>query len=92
MGMSDPYRPGPMQDINVASDTRVRPSWTLGDRIRKARSEAGMSQADLADALGVNPKTVARWEAGHTQPTLEDLDRTSDATNVDARWLVLGEG
>lgn len=91
-GMSHPYRPGPMQDINVASDTRVRPSWTLGDRIRKARDAADMTQVELAEVLGVHPKTVARWESMHSQIGLEVLYRIAEVTNVDARWLVLGEG
>ena len=32
--------------------------------VRTVRSRAQVTQAELADALGVSPNTVARWERG----------------------------
>lgn len=37
---------------------------TAGEQIRTARREAGMTQAMLAEALGRDSNTVARWERG----------------------------
>ncbi len=39
--------------------------------IREARSAQGMSQAELADRLGVSRNTVAGWETGHARPDLD---------------------
>jgi HTH-type transcriptional regulator/antitoxin MqsA len=35
---------------------------------RQLRKAVGLSQADLADAIGVNRVTVSRWEAGERRP------------------------
>jgi transcriptional regulator with XRE-family HTH domain len=34
------------------------------DELRERRVELGMSQKELADALGLRANTVARWERG----------------------------
>lgn len=35
---------------------------------RAIRENAGASQADLAEVLGVQQRTVGRWEAGRNTP------------------------
>lgn len=44
------------------------PEWTIGDRIRKARRAADMSQAELADAIGVKVANLGNWEADTSKP------------------------
>jgi len=34
-----------------------------------ARSHAGLSQADFAEALGVSKRTIENWEQGKAEPT-----------------------
>jgi transcriptional regulator with XRE-family HTH domain len=41
---------------------------TIGRRIKRARERRRWTQRQLADALGVNIKTVDNWEAGRTSP------------------------
>lgn len=41
--------------------------------IRAWREERGLSQADLARALGVTQATVSRWETGERPPPLPML-------------------
>ena len=36
----------------------------LGSLIRALRREAGMTQRDLAETLGVTDKAVSKWERG----------------------------
>ena len=43
---------------------RSAPPKSLGNAIRDARERAGMTQAELADALGVTQNLVGRLEAG----------------------------
>ncbi len=33
-----------------------------GEELRRIRARMGLTQAELADRLGVTPNTVARWE------------------------------
>lgn len=45
------------------------PEWAL--RIRHLLSDLSLSQAGLAERLGVSPATVSRWVQGHQEPTAE---------------------
>lgn len=56
---------------------------TIGDRIRSARKNAGMTQAQLAEKSGVAAISIHQYEAGKRQPRLEQLIRISSALNVD---------
>ena len=39
----------------------------LGENIKRARKEAGVTQKELAERLQVYPKDISRWENGeHT--------------------------
>jgi len=40
----------------------------LGDAIRAARVAANMSQAELAELLGIRQSSVSQWERGVTDP------------------------
>ena len=44
---------------------------TTGQRIRLARKQAGMTQKELADAVGLGKfgdRTIRRWEKGESDP------------------------
>ena len=36
----------------------------ISDRIKEHRIKCGMTQAQLAEALGVTPQAVSKWEKG----------------------------
>lgn len=40
------------------------PDYGIGERIFKARDKAGLSQMELADAAGLERKTICRIESG----------------------------
>lgn len=42
----------------------------FGARLKRARSTAGMSQLQLANAMGMHPGTVGWWETGRSLPSL----------------------
>ena len=44
---------------------------TLGQRIQKGRKEAGLSQEELAEQLGVSRQAVSRWEERFLQYIME---------------------
>lgn len=67
-----------------------RHEFTLGDRIRKARTEAGLDQRSLAAELGVNRNTVALWEHDTAQPRTTSLIAVAAVTDTDLAWLEEG--
>lgn len=48
---------------------------------RDIRARAGLSQAQLADAIGVDRVTVSRWEAGTRTPRGRHLTEYLEALN-----------
>src|SRR5690606_3016408 len=66
----------------------------ISTRIRTARVRVGMSQADLATALGVSRSAVANWESakGRVYPSTERLGELAMATGVSYEWLATGRG
>ena len=64
---------------------------TLGEHIAQLRAARGLSQEDLADALGVSRQSVSKWETDASVPELEKLLRLSDCFGVTLDQLVTGE-
>jgi transcriptional regulator with XRE-family HTH domain len=60
----------------------------LGENIKNARTEAGISQKDLADFLYVTPQAVSRWENGTAEPSVEMIKKISDVLDVSVDWLM----
>lgn len=58
-------------------------------RLRKARMDRRMSQADLARVAGVSQASVANYESGMRTPR-DTLYRLSQALAVDPGWLFGG--
>lgn len=60
-----------------------REAMGVGLVILTARSEAGMSQAELATAIGTSQPTIARWESGRQVPSVRSMMRIAEATGFE---------
>lgn len=63
----------------------------LGDKIYKLRTEKGMSQTDLAEALEVSRQSISKWETDASTPELDKLVKLSEIFGVSLDELVLGK-
>lgn len=45
----------------------------LGNTIRQARIDRGLSQEELAEKIGVTPTHIKHMESGHRQPSINVL-------------------
>ncbi len=61
---------------------------SLGERIKNCRKSAGFSQDKLAELVGVSRQAVAKWEAGQSAPSTENLFRLADALDTTADMLL----
>ncbi len=62
------------------------------ERFKEVRLDNGLTQAGLAESLGVKQKTISNWESGRNEPDLNTLITVSHKWDVDLNWLLTGEG
>jgi transcriptional regulator with XRE-family HTH domain len=65
---------------------------SIAARIREVRDHRGLSQADLAAAVGVTRGACGHWEQGKTAPSVENLARIAGVLGVRFEWLATGRG
>lgn len=56
---------------------------STGELIRSARNRAGLSQAELAERLGMPVSSIARWETDRVEPGFSTLRRVLQACGFD---------
>jgi transcriptional regulator with XRE-family HTH domain len=76
----------------IAGPLRLRMKrMTFAKRFRESRLKAGLTQEELAQAIGVTNRTVSAWETGRAADVLaENLFAAADKMGVDPRWLATG--
>ena len=72
--------------------TRGRPSTkprsAFGEKLLAARERAGLTQAQLAECLGVTQRAVAHWERTSTVLRPDVIEAMADALNITVEELV----
>jgi transcriptional regulator with XRE-family HTH domain len=73
------------------SDIRT-PVWTLGERLRKCREDAHLTQSAMAIRLGYSRQAIASWESDRTAPRLVVLREWASVCNDIPLWWLLDDG
>ena len=68
----------------MAEDLQVQ----LGKRVRELRTQAGITQAVLAERIGVSPEFLSRMERGMKGPSLQTIERLAEGLGVAPRDLL----
>ena len=66
-------------------------TYVTGMAIKNLREKRGMTQAELADKIGVSSKTVSKWETAKGLPDITLLQPLSQALGVSVIELMNGE-
>lgn len=61
---------------------------SIGEKIRKAIKEAGLTQQNLADKLGITNPVVNVWIQGRRIPNIENLKKIAVATGKPYSWFI----
>lgn len=70
------------------TDARIR--QVVGERIRKARTQAKLTQRDLAETLEIDKGQISRWERGHLAPSVMQLMHLARRCDVRPETLIDG--
>lgn len=60
----------------------------FADRLKDLRKEKGLSQAQLARAVGVSYGVVCYWETDRSEPTAPNIVKLADYFGVTADYLL----
>lgn len=78
---------------SVLSGRLCKIAYMIGDRIKAARLEAGLTQQEVATEVGVSRAAVALWESNQSKTLKgQNLVRVARALNVTPDWLLTGRG
>lgn len=61
---------------------------TIGEKLKQTRVDAGVSQVELAERIGVYQKDISRWENGERTPSVEAFAKICRALNASADELL----
>ena len=54
----------------------------IGNKIKNARIQSGLTQEAAAEAIGVSRQTISNWENGKTYPDIVSVVKMSDLYNI----------
>ena len=60
----------------------------FSERLKDLRKQAGLTQVDVAERLGISQPAYASWERGVKKPTQENLVKIAQTLNVSVDYLV----
>lgn len=60
----------------------------FSERLKNLRKEAGLTQVDVAEKLGISQPAYASWERGVKKPTQENLIKLSKILYVSVDYLL----
>ena len=76
--------------IRTMNEVILMDSYVTGSGIRTLREQKGMTQAKLAEKLGVSDKAVSKWETGKGYPDITLLDGLAALLGVSVTELLAG--
>lgn len=72
-----------------AAEQRLVGAGSFGARLQRLRKDRGLTQAALADRLGVSKPTVWAWEQGKARPVESRMEALAQALEVAAEDLLV---
>jgi len=92
MSISPNYRDS-YSIVNRNSDLNIGDNYAMnvGERVRQARKEKGMTQGELASKVGIRQPTLSELEKGDSNST-GHIAKLAAALGVSALWLETGRG
>ncbi len=60
----------------------------VGNRIRKFRSEKGMTQKEMSELTGIPYSTYSNYENNNREPSIEQLGKIADALDISIAELM----
>lgn len=79
-----------LKNTKKVSPETIDITQSLGNNLKKARQNAGLSQEDVAEKLYYTRQAISRWELEKTNPNICVLIRLANLYKVDLNTIVTG--
>ena len=63
----------------------------FNDRLKESRTNAGLTQEQLSEKLGIAKSTLSGYESGNREPSIATVAKMLDILDVDANYLYQDE-
>lgn len=67
------------------------PEWSLGERLTKARKDAGLDQAEMGALVGKSKAAISAWESNVSAPKPKEfygiVQTYAEASGLDPAWI-----
>lgn len=63
----------------------------FNDRLKESRTNAGLTQEQLSEKLGIAKSTLSGYESGNREPSIATVAKILDILDVDANYLYQDE-
>ena len=77
--------------MTIQTSHGIVPTWTRGDRLRKAREVTGLTTREFAREIGVSQTTVTNAENDRTQVRRITMMAYAMRSGVSLTWLETGK-
>ena len=63
----------------------------FSSNLKFLREKEGLSQNKLAEKVGVNQTTIARWETEEIKPSIDNVEQIANALNIGLPELLISD-
>ena len=67
-------------------------TWQFGERVRRIRKMAKLTQEEFGQILGVSRQTINAYENDRQRPPLDMMEKMCGEQEISPRWLLTGMG
>lgn len=78
-------------ELEVPLGILVGQGGSLGQKVRQAREEQGLTQASLAEKAGVSPGLIGQIENGKVQPSLQTIEKLASVLGTSPCYFILDD-
>lgn len=62
----------------------------IAERLKQLRKNAGYSQEQAAEVLGISRQAISKWESGQGNPDIENIVKMTELYHVSADYILSG--
>lgn len=79
------------ENLEVSVSNLVGRGGSLGAKLRMAREEQGLTQAELARSAGLSPGLIGQIEHGKVQPSLQTIEKVAGVLGTSPCYFIIDE-